>query len=115
MTLKTDYNVDTSMDAVFDLGVAHVFSGGPTAAYTIISAALAVAAGRGETAFTINIAHNADNASLELQGRYFNTYSAGLLSALAVEDIYNYEVTVELNTDVAGTASIDLVFNFKAT
>lgn len=115
MTLKTDYSIDSDMNAVFDLGLAHIDSSGPTASYTSISAALAAAAARGETTFTVNITHNAINASLELQGRYFDSYSAGLLSALAVEDIYNYEVTVELNTDIAGTASIDLNFNFKAT
>ncbi len=115
MTLKTDYSIDSDMNAVFDLGLAHISSVGPTPTYTTISTALGIAAGRGETSFTINVVHNADNASLELQGRYFSTYSAGLLAALAEEDIYNYEASVVLNTDVAGAASIDLVFNFKAT
>ena len=114
MTLKTDYNIDTQMNSVFDLGKALIVNT-PTASFTIVQAALQSAATRGETEFTVNISHNADNASLELQGRYYQTYIAGIISSLSEEDVYDYEVTVELNTTIAGTASLDLKFNFKCT
>lgn len=114
MTLKTDYNIDTQMNSVFDLGKSLIVNT-PTASFTVVQAALQAAALRGETEFTVNLAHNANNASLELQGRYYETYAAGVIASLSEEDVYDYEVTISLNTTIAGTATLDLQFNFKCT
>lgn len=111
MSLKTDYNLQSQMDDVYDLGVS-LIQPTPTAAYTIISGELAAAAAAGETDFTVNVNHNAINDNLELSGTYWRSYSAGILTALASENIYNYEVAVVLNTTVTGTATIDLIFSF---
>lgn len=111
MSLKTDYNLQTAMNSVYDLGAALIVST-PTAAYTKLSSDLAVAAAAGKKEFTVNVNHNADNTNLELKGTYWQTYRAGVISSLANEDIYDYEVSVSLNTTTTGVATIDLIFTF---
>ena len=111
MTLRTDYNLQTQMDTVFDLGVA-LIQPTPSATYTIISNELIAAAAAGKEVFTVNIAHNAINDNLELKGTYWDSYKAGLAFALASEDIYDYQFTIELNTASTGVASIDINFSF---
>lgn len=110
MSLRTDYNIQDNMITVYDLGVALIQST-PTPAYTQLSTELANAAAAGKRDFTINVAHNADDTNLKLNGDYLNSYKAGIYSALAAEEIYSHQVTVELNT-VQTTASIDLTFSF---
>jgi len=111
MSLKTDYNLQTEMIAVYDLGLSLIQST-PTSTYTLVSGELAAAAAAGKKSFTVNVAHNAINANLELEGAYWESYRAGIISSLASESIYSYEVAVELNKTIAGTASLDLVFTF---
>ena len=111
MSLKTDYSLQEAMNSVYDLGAALITST-PTAAYTQLSSDLAVAAAAGEKEFTVNVNHNADNTNLELKGTYWLSYKAGIISSLASEDIYDYEVSVSLNTTSVGVASIDLIFTF---
>ena len=111
MSLKTTYNLPTEMKTVYELGVA-LIQPTPTPQYTIIQDELAAAAAAGKTEFTVNITHNAINANLELKGTYWDSYNAGLIAALSAEDVYDYEVKVELNTTIAGSATLDLNFTF---
>lgn len=113
MTLKVNYNFNEEMNLVYNLGFSLIQAlPTPTPAYTTLNGALAAASKAGKKIFTVNLSHNAINANLELKGEYWETYKTGIQSSLSQEDIYCNEVTVELNTSVAGTATIDLKFNF---
>ena len=111
--LRDSFNVDVQMAAVYNLGKALIGTDASlTAAYTAIQSALALNAASGIKEFTVNVAHNGLNSAIELRGLYWQTYSAGIISALAEQHIYSYEVTPSVNLTVRDLASIDLKFSF---
>lgn len=112
MSLKTDYfnganGFTTQMADVFAAGEAFV-----TANLAALTAGLQVSAAKGLKTFTINVVTSQNPANLRLQGIYMNTYFAGIQSQLAQEDIYNYEVSLSLNTSDQTTTSVDFLFSF---
>lgn len=112
MSLKTDY-----LDGVngFTQQMADVFSQGKTFVATnsgVLTTALQSAASKGQKKFTVTIETTFEPANLRLNGLHLQTYLAGILSALSDEDIYNYEVSLALNTSLTTTTSIDFNFSF---
>lgn len=110
MTLRTDYNFNTTMNTAYALGLSLLTVGSP--AYTTLSAGLAAASSQGKEIFTININHNSTSSILELKNAYWDSYVTGIEAALASEGIFNREVAVSLNTSVVGTATLDFNFSF---
>ncbi len=112
MSLKTDYfdganGFTTQMAGVFADGETFVTTNSAT-----LTTELQAAAAKGLKAFTVNIVTAQNPASLRLEGIYLSTYLAGIEAQLAQEDIYNYEVTLSLNTADTTTTSIDFKFSF---
>ena len=112
MTLKTDYfdgasGFTAQMAGVFALGEAFVVTNSAT-----LTTELQTAASKGLKAFVINIITSDEPANLRLNGIHLDTYLAGIEAQLAQEDIYNYEVTLSLNTSDATDTSIDFTFSF---
>jgi len=113
MSLKTDYALSTALTAAYDAGVAYVGTGiAPGAAYATLSAGLAAAAAQGKETFTVTVSVTHAPSTLRLQGKYWNAFKTGVLSALAAEGIYNYEITLALNTEDATDTQIDFDFAF---
>lgn len=112
MSLKTDYldgatGLTQKMQNVFDQGVALV-----TTNLSALSSGLQTNAAKGLSSFTINIVTTFEPANLRLKGTHMNTYFAGIRAQLAAESIFDYEVSLELNTSDLTTTSIDFKFNF---
>lgn len=113
MSLKTDYALTTALTTAYDAGVAYIGTGGaPGAAYASLSAGLAAAAAQGKETFTVTISVTHAPSTLRLQGKYWDAFKTGVLGALAVEGIYNYEVSLALNTEDATDTQIDFSFTF---
>lgn len=112
MSLKTDY-LDGSNG--FTQQMADVFAQGElfVASNSVsLAAALQTAASKGQKKFTVTIETTFEPANLRLNGLHLQTYLAGIQAALASEDVYNYEVTLALNTSLQTTTSIDFNFSF---
>ena len=112
MSLKTDY-----LDGAngFTIQMAGVFADGETFVTTnsgTLTTELQSAAAKGLKSFTVNIETNQNPSSLRLDGIYLSTYFAGIEAQLAQEDIYNYEVTLSLNTSDQTLTSVDFLFSF---
>ena len=112
MSLKTDYldganGYTTQMATVFADGEAFV-----TANAAALTTGLQAAAAQGLKSFTVNVITSQNPGNLRIAGIYLNTYLAGIEAQLAQEDIYNYEVTLSLNTSDQTTTSIDFKFTF---
>lgn len=112
MSLKTDYlNGSTGfyeqMDDVYDQGETWVSSNTSN-----ISAALIQNAAKGLRTFTVTLAVTFEPANLRLLGYHWLSFQAGVVSALAAQQIYDYECSVVLNTSDALATSIDLKFTF---
>jgi hypothetical protein len=112
MSLKTDYldgsnGFTQQMADVFAQGGSFVVSNS-----TALAAALQTAASKGQKRFTVTLETNFEPANLRLNGLHLQTYLAGIQAALASEDVYNYEVTLALNTSLQTTTSIDFNFSF---
>lgn len=112
MSLKTDYldganGFTQKMMDVFSAGKAFV-----VASSTVLTNALQTAASKGQRKFTVSIETTFEPANLRLNGLHLSTYIAGIKAGLADEDIYEYEVTVVLNTSLTTTTSIDFNFSF---
>ncbi len=113
MSLKTDYltsspsGFTTAMNTVFDEGVDWV-----TDNLSDISDELKENAAAGNREFTINVAVTFEVVNLRLEGIHMETFFAGIRSALAAQEIYSNEYTIELNTSVTTSTSIDLNFDF---
>ncbi|CAB4124759.1 hypothetical protein UFOVP53_28 [uncultured Caudovirales phage] len=111
MSLKTDYlqgatGLTTQMLAVFTSGEAFI-----TNNLVTLTTEMQTAAAAGITKFTVSIVAPVSGHNLRLKGTYMNTYFAGIRSALMAEEIYDYEVSVVLNTSDTVDTSIDLNFN----
>jgi hypothetical protein len=112
MSLKTDYldgsnGFTQQMADVFDQGKAFVAANAGA-----LTAALQLAASKGQKKFIVTLETSFEPANLRLNGLHLQTYLAGISTALADEDVYNYEVTLSLNTSVTTTTSIDFSFSF---
>lgn len=112
MSLKTDYydgpnGFNTKMLDVFDAGVAFV-----TANAATLTNALQAAAAKGQKTFTVNVITTFEPANLRLEGTHMDTHFAGILNEMGTQDIYNYEVSLSLNTSDTTTTSIDFNFTF---
>jgi len=112
MTLKTDFydgpnGFNEQMNDVFDQGVALI-----TASLAQLTLDLQAEAAKGNKEFTVTIATAFEPANLRLEGLHWKTYRSGILNELANQDIFLYEVDVELNTSDNSTTSVDLLFTF---
>jgi hypothetical protein len=112
MSLKTDY-----LDGAngFTMQMADVFDQGKSFVATNVAAltsALQTAASKGQKKFVVTVETTFEPANLRLNGLHLQTYLAGIQTALADQDIYNYEVTLALNTALTTTTSIDFNFSF---
>lgn len=112
MSLKTDYlngpnGFYEQMDDVFAQGGTWV-----TSNLAAISSALQSNAAQGKKSFTVTLAVAFEPSNLRLKGYHWKSFQAGIVSALAAEGVYSYEVAVELNTSDALSTSIDLNFTF---
>lgn len=112
MSLKTDFldganGFTQQMAGVFTAGQAFV-----TANLTTLQTQLQAAAAKGQLQFTVNVVTTQEPASLRLNGIYLDTYLAGIKHQLMSEEIYDYEVTLSLNTSDTTTTSIDFAFSF---
>lgn len=112
MSLKTDYldgsnGFTQQMADVFDQGKSFV-----AANMSALTSALQLAASKGQKKFVVTVETTFEPANLRLNGLHLQTYLAGIQAALADQDIYNYEVTLALNTSLTTTTSIDFNFSF---
>jgi hypothetical protein len=114
MSLKTDYldgasGLTQQMIEVFGEGASYV-----TASLATLQSELQTAASKGQTAFTVTLTVAFEPENLKLKGMHWESFRAGIISQLAVEEIYSYEVGVELNESDQVTLQIDFNFNFKS-
>lgn len=112
MSLKTDY-----LDGVngFTQQMADVFAQGQAYVTTNLSALtteLQSNAAKGNKKFKVTLLSPFEPANLRLKGLHMQTYFAGIRAALMAEDIYDYEVVIELNTADTTDTKIDLTFSF---
>ena len=112
MSLKTDY-----LDGAngFTQKMANVFAQGEAFVITnlaTLTTQLQTFSAQGVKKFTITLPATFEPANLRLKGIHMNTYFAGIRAGLAAQDIYDYEVTVGLNTSDNINTSIDLTFSF---
>ncbi len=109
MTLKSTFagGLSSALSTAHAAGLAWVVSN--TAA---ISALMVTASASGKKTFTVTLPTSFQPADLRLLGPLWFAYQTGVQQGLAVEEIYNSEVTVNLNTADQVTTSIDLVFTF---
>ena len=112
MSLKTDY-----LDGAngFTRQMADVFAQGEALVAlnsVVLVAALQSAASKGQKKFTVTVETSFEPANLRLNGLHLQTYLAGIQAALASEEVYNYEVSLALNTSQQTSTSIDFNFSF---
>lgn len=81
-------------------------------AYVDLQTGLASAAAEGDTTFTITTLVSFAPSSLRLQGKYWETFVDGVKAGLGLEEIYEYEVDVLLNTSDTVITNIDFNFHF---
>jgi hypothetical protein len=110
MSLKQDYydgstGFNQQMASCFAAGSAFVSTNEAT-----LTTELQAAAAAGKKTFTVSIVTSDSPAYLRLNGLYAKTYLAGVVHALALEEIYSYECTPTLN--LADTVSVRVEFNF---
>ena len=112
MSLKTDYydgpnGFNTKMNDVFVAGQDFV-----TAQSAILTNELQASAASGLKTFTVKILTTFEPANLRLEGTHMDTYFAGILNQMGTEEIYNYEVTLALNTGDITDTYVDFNFTF---
>lgn len=115
MTLKTSYfdgltGLHQQLNDAFDEGGAFI-----VANLVTITSAMTSNASAGTTKFTVTLVTTYKTASLRLNGLLLKSYLAGIISGLAAEDIYSYEVAAALNTSSNTETKIDLNFSFATT
>jgi hypothetical protein len=106
--LRDSYDLQGALNTGFDAGVAFVAPA--SSAYLALQSALASASAMGKEVFTVSIPTTHATASLRLNGKYLKAYFAGIISGLALEDIYSYEVSLTLDT--SDTLTTNVIFNF---
>ena len=112
MSLKTDFydgatGLHTQMNDVFDTGAAFV-----TANLAALTTAMTTQAAQGVTTFTATILTVDEPVNLRLEGLYLSHYFAGIISQLAIEDVYSHEVTLTLDTSDQITTGVHFNFTF---
>jgi hypothetical protein len=112
MSLKTDY-----LDGAngFTTKMANVFIQGESLITTnlaVLTTQLRTFSAQGVKKFTVNLTGVFEPQNLRLKGVHMNTYFAGIKAGLMAQDIYDYEVTVALNTADTINTSVDLTFTF---
>jgi hypothetical protein len=88
----------------------------PTGNYSTIQASLVAAAAQGLTKFRILIQGTGTGNSVYLRYRnghnlYLSSFFAGILQAMASENIYDYQVSLTL--DISVNSSTNVIFNFN--
>lgn len=112
MSLKTDFQDGANG---YTQKMLNVFSQGEllvTGNLASLSSGLQTNAAKGLSSFTLNLVTTFEPANLRLKGTHMNTYFSGIRSALAAEGIFDYEVSLALNTSDLTTTSIDFNFSF---
>jgi len=113
MSLRTDYDLSTAISTAFQAGVDYIGTqASPGNAYADLSSGLSDAAAKGKESFTVTVVVSHVPDTLKLQNKYWDAFQAGIISALAAEGIYSYEVTLALNTDDANETKVDFTFSF---
>lgn len=112
MSLKTDYfdgvnGFNTKMNDAFVAGQGFV-----TANLALLTTELQAAAAKGQKEFTVTVLTTFEPANLRLNGIHQKSYFAGITNQLGLEEIYDYEVVLELNTSDITTTSVDFKFAF---
>lgn len=112
MSLKTDYldganGFTQKMKDTSDAGADWVV----TNRSSIVSQ-LQDAAAKGLKKFTVTLAVTYEPNNLRLEGLHWKSFQSGVVSALMAEDIYSYEVDVDLNKSDTVVTKIDLNFDF---
>ena len=99
------------MAAAFAAGSAFV-----VAQETTLSNALKANAAQGLMKFTVTIATSDNPGYLRAQNGnlYAATYLAGIMDALAQQNIYSYEVSLDINATDISVTSIDFNFDFHS-
>lgn len=98
--------------------VAQVQAGiAPTGNYTSLQGALLAAAAQGELSFRVNITGTGTGNAQYLRNRngdnlYLRSFFAGILQAMAGQDIYDYQVGLELDISMHSSTNVIFHFNF---
>ena len=109
-TLRDNYAINTALVTAYTNGKSYMAPLAP--AYVSMTAALADAAAKGKTTFTVNIAVTYSTATLRLLNDFWLSFRDGVYTALADEGIYGREVDIQLNTSDTNNTSIDFNFTF---
>ncbi len=113
MSLRTDYDLSTALSTAYQAGVDYIGTlASPGVAYADLSAGLSDAASKGKEAFTITVSVTHAPDTLKLQNKYWDSFQAGIITALAAEGIFSYEVTLALNTEDTNDTKVDFTFSF---
>jgi len=112
MSLKTDYfdganGFNTKMNDAFVAGQGFV-----TTNLAALTTSLQENAAKGLKTFTVNYVTTFEPANLRLNGIHQQSYFSGIKHQLGTEEIYDYEITLTLNTSDNTTTSIDFTFAF---
>lgn len=112
MSLKTDYldgatGFTQKMNDAFVAGQGFV-----TTNLATLTSELQAAATKGLQAFTVTLVTSFEPANLRLNGIHQQSYFAGIMHQLGTEEIYDYEVSLALNTSDQTTTSVDFNFTF---
>jgi len=110
MSLRNSYGLITALSEAYQAGKDYVSNGTPT--YDALEAGLAAASAEGKTNFTITAFVTHAPSTLRLKGKYWKTFVEGVIAGLGEEDIFDYEVTIELNTYDTVDTKIDFNFHF---
>lgn len=110
MSLKTDFldgvsGLSQKMAAVFAAGAQFVVDN-----RAALQAELETSASKGLRSFTVTLLVAFEPDYLRLEGAHMNTFFSGIKSGLLAEEIYEHEVSLELNTSDQVDTSIDFVF-----
>jgi hypothetical protein len=113
MSLRTDYDLSSAISTAYQAGVDYIGTqASPGAAYADLSSGLSDAAATGKESFTITISVTHVPDTLKLENKYWDSFKAGIISALAAEGIYSYEVSLALNTEDSQDTKVDFTFSF---
>lgn len=112
MSLKNAYLDGASgftqqMQGVFEAGQQFVVDNSAA-----LENALQLAASKGQKKFTVKLMVSFEPVNLRLNGIHQQTFFNGIMAQLALESIYDYEVTLSLNTSDQTDTGIDFNFTF---
>ena len=115
-TLRDYYPLITALETAFAAGKAYVAPAAPPLpageAYAPLQLGLADAALQGITTFTVTCLVSHAPSTLRLQGKYWETFVDGIKTGLGLENIYDYEVDILINTSDTVITNIDFNFHF---